>query len=218
MKKLFVLCLSAVLVLSALSGCRDEIEKPAESAQPQVTETVNYPVELTSSELSDFQTAFRAADNYGFLLCTYDDVKDVDLLQVFYTGAGMSNPENSEEIANKYMASIGETEMYTDYTILTTQQINDFLTVKTGYNLSNMKTSLGWDYVDAYDAYINFHGDTNYINVTCTVGRAVSEDLFEIEYAFDGLWCDSKGNSVTGGTVTVKNTGDKMQFVSNSLH
>lgn len=224
MKKISVLCLSAILIMGALSGCGDKIVRPtkspdssAVSLQSPAAEQDNYPVELSSSEIADFQNAFAEYDNYGFLLSDYDDVRDADLYQVFYTGAGMNDPENSEEIIDAYLASICETELFCDCTILTTQQLDDFLVSKTGYTLSEMNNSFSWEYVEAYDAYVHQHGDTNYMTATCTGGRALGQDLYEIDYSFDGGIYDDDGNLFSGGTVTVNTSGVALQFVSNSL-
>ena len=224
MERLFVLCLSVLFIVSALSGCGDKIVRPTElpvassdSAQSPSAEADNYPVELSQAEISDFQNAFSADENYGFLLSAYDDVRDADLYQVFYTGAGMSGPDNSEEIIDAYLSSIGETELFCDCTILTATQIDDFLLSKTGYTLSEMNTCFSWEYVSEYDAYVHQHGDTNYITANCTGGRAVGQDLYEIDYEFDGGIYDNDSNFFTVGTVTVNTSGVALQFVSNLL-
>ncbi len=225
MKKLIVLCMSVILLMSALSGCGDKIVKPtespkasAESPQAPNVEKDNYPVELSSSEIADFQTAFSADENYGFLLSDYSDIRDIDLYQVLYTGAGMVDPENAEEITTAYLAAIGETELFTDCTILTTKQLDNFLLSKTGYKLSEMKNTLGWEYIEAYDAYVNQHGDTNYFAATCTGGRAISPDVYEIEYVFEGGLYSTDGELFSGGTVTVNTAGVALQFISNIIH
>lgn len=225
MKKLFVLCLSVLLIVSALSGCGDQIVRPTQlpsassaSEQSPAGGTADYPVALTAAEIVDFQATLSSMENYGFLLSDYSNVLNADLYQIFYTGAGMNNPQNSDVIIDAYLASIGEPELFTDCTILTTQQIDDFLLLKTGLSLSDIKNPLGWGYVAAYDAYVHQHGDTNYISAVCTGGRIIGENLYEIEYTFDGGIYDENSNLLTGGTVTVKNTGDEIQFVSNSLH
>ena len=224
MKRLLVLCLSVLFIMSALSGCGDKIVRPTElpaasanSAQTPSAEADNYPAELSQAEISDFQNAFSDDENYGFLLSAYDDARDVDLYQVFYTGAGMSGPDNSEEIIDAYLASIGETELFTDCTILTYTQIDDFLLAKTGYTLSDMTKSLNWEYVAQYDVFVHQHGDTNYITANCTGGRAVGPDLYEIDYEFNGGIYDNDGNLFNGGTATVNTAGAAIKFVSNTL-
>ena len=129
----------------------------------------------------------------------------------------MSGPDNSEEIIDAYLASIGETELFTDCTILTYTQIDDFLLAKTGYSLSDMTKSLNWEYVAQYDVFVHQHGDTNYITANCTGGRAVGPDLYEIDYEFNGGIYDNDGNLFNGGTATVNTAGAAIKFVSNTL-
>jgi len=229
MKKYIALSLCMLFTASALTGCSktEYPESTATSAPPSVTAaaptatpeaTSNYPAALTTEQLAGFQTALTSQENYGFLFSNYDDVRDADLMQVFYTGAGMKNPDNSDEIEKGYEAEYGPDESDVDSTILTTKQFDAFLTAKTGYTLSEMNNLPDWSYVKEYDAYIHYHGDTNYVEVSCTGGREISKNLFEVNYTIPGGMADSDGNFLSGGTVTVKNTGDKMQFVSNSLH
>jgi len=224
MKKMLALCLSTLFAVSALTGC-GKTAATVSPAEPTVTlapspaaEAVKYPVVLTEVQLGNFQTALTNQENYGFLLCDYSDVSEVDLTQVFYTGAGMSNPENSDKIIQAYIAKYGDNGSDTDSTILTTKQINDFLSSKTGCTLTDMKKPLSWRYVKEYDAYVHYHGDTNYVRVSCAEGREISENLFEVNYTIPGGIADNDGKFLTGGTVTFKMSGDKIQFVSNSAH
>ena len=228
MRKMIALCLSTLFILSALSGCGKTTTDVSPAAAPTAAATVsptatpaadktNYPVSLTKAQLADFQTALASKEDYGFLLSSYSDVRDADLMQVFYSGAGMQNPENSDKIIEAYAATYGEDQSGIGSTILTTKQLDDFLSIKTGYKLTDMKKPLSWSYVKEYDAYVNYHGDTNYIEVSCTDGREISEDTFEVNYKIPNGMADSDGNLRTGGTVTVKNMGDKMQFVSNVM-
>ena len=129
----------------------------------------------------------------------------------------MRGPDNYGEIIDEYLALIGEPELYCDAAVLSKQQIDDFLLAKTGYTLSEMGDSFSWEYVPAYDAYVHQHGDTNYMLANCTGGRAIGQDLYEIDYKFDGGIYDNDGNFFSGGTVTVNTAGVALQFVSNSL-
>ena len=216
----FALCLSLVLMLYPLSGCGNNkasvaseapSSTPVESSSPEVTES--YPVDLTDTELSDFQKTLNDQSNYGFLYSNYDNVYDADLNQVFYAGAGFNNPDNSAEIIKAYPDAVEDSPC----SIITTKQINDFLKIKTGYSLSDMKKPLDWDYIAQYDAYIHYHGDTNYMEIRCTGGRLVGENLYEIEFQISGSIYDSNNVCYTGGIVTVKKVNDEIQFVSNKL-
>ena len=224
MKKFLAVIMSAAMVLSLclLSACgansAGQTDTQDDGTASDTTGTGNYPVDLGENQLYDFQNRLSSDDNYGFLLSAYDDVRDVDLNQVFYTGAGMQNPENSDDISDAYLGIIGETELFTDCTILTGKQIDDFLKAKTGDTLSSMNGCFTWTYVCDYDAYVCMHGDTNYLSLTVVAARQIDDKSFEVDYEFDGGFYDEEGNLMTGGTVTVKTDGPSMIFISNSLH
>ena len=225
-KKTFLtLFLVSVLVICCFTGCKKEvIVRPVETSSPSSapnsapsSEAASYPVELSSSELGNFETALNDQSNYGFLLSDYDDVRDVDLAQVFYLGAGLPAPSNADEIRNAELAARSENPDV-DSTILTASQISDFLYEKTGYSLADMSSSLTWSYVGEYDAYVHWHGDTNYVSSTCTGGRQISADTYEIEYELSGGFYDNSGNELTGGMVTVRVANNTLQFISNAMH
>lgn len=209
--------LIAVFALSCFTGCGDKIVKPLETATPSPDEAV-YPVDLTGAELADFENALNDETNYGFLLSAYADVRDVDMYQVFYIGAGIEAPSNANEIRAASLATFTDGTPDCDCTILTSQQISDFLLAKTGYTLAEMTSSLSWSYIADYDAYVHWHGDTNKVNVSCTGGRQISADTYEIEFETPGGIYNENGDNYTGGMVTVRFADDSIRFVSNSLH
>lgn len=196
---MIALCLSTLFIMCAISGCGKTTATVSPTVTPTTAATVsptttpatdkaNYPVALTEAQLADFQTALASQENYGFLLSSYSDVRDVDLMQVFYTGAGMQNPKDSDKIIKAYAATYGEDQSGIDNTILTTKQLDDFLSIKTAYKLADMKKPLSWRYVKEYDAYVHYHGDTNYVKISCTDGREISEGMFEVNYKILTEW------------------------------
>jgi len=174
---------------------------------------------LSEKELADFEKALHTESNYGFLLSSYDDPTGIDLSQLLYVGAGMERPENAPDIVAAHEATLVDGAPDCGSTILTTAQIDGFLMAKTGRPFTDMKKSLEWDYVEQYDAYIHYHGDTNFVKATCTAGTRVEKDRYEINYEIPGGIFDDKGNVLKQGTVIVKTAGagSEMQFVSNKL-
>jgi len=208
--------LITLFALSLFTGCGDKIVKPIESTAPSAAGS-SYPVELTAAELADFETALNSEANYGFLLSAYADVRDVDMYQVFYIGAGMLPPANAGEIRAASLATFTDGTPDCDCTILTSQQISSFLLVKTGYTLAEMSSSLSWSYIADYDAYVHWHGDTNKVNISCTGGRQITSDTYEIEFEAPGGIYNENGDNYSGGVVTVKTVDGSIQFISNSL-
>ena len=66
-----------------------------------------------------------------------------------------------------YLKIVGDEEIYTDCTRLTTGQINEFLEEKLGLTLKDMSRELSWVYLPDSDAWVWQHGDTNYMNFSC---------------------------------------------------
>ena len=208
--------LITLFALSCLTGCGDKIVRPLESAVPSAAEA-SYPVELTQADLAAFENNLNSEANYGFLLSAYADVRDVDMYQVFYIGAGMQPPANADEIRAASLATFTDGTPDCDCTILTSQQISSFLLSKTGYTLAEMSSSLSWSYIADYDAYVHWHGDTNKVNVSCTGGRQITADTYEIEFEAPGGIYNETGDNYSGGTVNLRVADGSMQFISNSL-
>lgn len=233
-KTKFLLC-ELLLIILVLSGCAsksesntidssgndksEQIEKAQNELSDQESEgqevTDNQDVveqeawiELSDEELNSFTDFVNSIENYGFLLSEYTASTDVDLYEVFYCGAGISAHSLTDDELEAY-------EQATDWTIeldverLTTAQIDDFLIKKTGYSLEEMKEPFIWTYLEKYDAYIFQHGDTNYCSFTCTEGKRIDEDIFEIHYN------PQQEYGVNAGILTLKRSGNDYIFVSN---
>lgn len=164
--------------------------------------------ELTKDELIFFRNFVSSNDNYGFLLSKYSTPKEIDLNQVFFNGAGIEVAKLSEAEEKAYLNAIGENEISTDYVRLTTKQIEDFLKVKTGIALSEVKTKLDWTYLETYDIWISQHGDTNYVPFICASGKQIGENTFLLNCATENEW-------ISDCQLTLYKTGDTYQFVSN---
>ena len=68
---------------------------------------------------------------------------------------------------------------------LGTEQMNGFLTEKTGLTLEQMKTGIGWIYLAPYDRYYAEHGDTNIRSFFCPGGE-VDGGIYRIRCLSDG--------------------------------
>lgn len=172
-----------------------------------LSQTTNNPVKttLTDSELDYFTNYFNEYDNNGFLQSYYSDIRDIDLSQVLYYGAGYTDTYNlSEDEYILYENSTGY-EIFCDITKLTTEQINSLLIKKTGVSFNEINNGLDWLFLEEYDAYYFEHGDTNYAPVECLSGYK-EDDLYVIQY--DHTYYGSS-------TVTMQKKNGNYLFVSN---
>jgi hypothetical protein len=184
-----------------------QTETQAETATEKNTVT-----ELTQKELTEYSNYLSERDSYGFLLSSYDDVKNVNLNEVFYSGAGVSEQPGEEEKA-AYLKETGEEELYTDLFYISTEKIDQVLQEKTGYTLQDMENAgnkLDMVYLEAYDAYFQEAGDTNYIQITCTAGTENADGTVTLE-------CQSgdENNMVHQCTVTLEK--GTRQFIKNKV-
>jgi hypothetical protein len=192
-------------------------EIPTEAQTETQTETgtetqAETATELTKEELTEYSNYLSQRDSYGFLLSSYDDVKNVNLNEVFYSGAGVSEQPGEEEKA-AYLKETGEEELYTDLFYISTEKIDQVLQEKTGYTLQDMKNAgnnLDMVYLEAYDAYFQEAGDTNYIQITCTAGTENADGTVTLE-------CQSgdENNMVHQCTVTLEK--ETRQFIKNKV-
>lgn len=167
---LAVMLLSAMLGLAACgadtgsnsgaldsSGTQEDYVSPESSFAPESSTTpdniAGRPAEnepkrqLTEDELRGFEEYLNRTDNYGFLMSDYQSPEYINLNEVFYSGAGLEQSPMTEEERDMYLKTVGQPELYTDLVRLSTEQMDGFLTEKTGLSLDRMKSGLEWIYL-----------------------------------------------------------------------
>lgn len=187
--KMFLLLACGILWMSGC-GRQEEDERGTQVQEPVQEESVaekeetSFPRELTKEELREFTAWINTGNNYGnygFLLSEYENPRDMDLNELFYTGAGMECERLSPEEQTAYLEATGQAEIYTDCTRLTSEQINDFLEQRLGLSYEDMTHPLDWVYLPEQDIYVHEHGDTNYMNFTCVSGRQTGDGIYELD-------------------------------------
>lgn len=215
------LCMTGSIFLSAC-GQRAELPDTTDFSTDAVDQTVmeeteqeNEPEtrELTQEEMEFFFDYLSSRENAGFLLSTYSSAEEIDLNELFYSGAGMSDGFLTEEEAEDYLNASGDTEIYTDVVHLTTTDIDNYLLKKTGLTSAQMKKGLDWVYSAQTDTWYHQAGDTNLRWFECVDGT-VTGDVYTLHMqAIEG---ESGYRGELYETVLKKN-GDGYLFVSNLL-
>ncbi len=166
---------------------------------------------LTEDELRGFEEYLNRTDNYGFLMSDYQSPEYINLNEVFYSGAGLEQFPLTEEERDMYLKTVGQPELFTDLVRLSTEQIDAFLTEKTGLSLDRMKSGIGWIYLAPFDRYYSEHGDTNMRSFFCPGGE-VDGGIYRIRCLSDGY---SQFNLES--IVTLKKVSSGYQFLSNEI-
>lgn len=168
--KLLPIVLVAIIVIAAAAGY---IFVGARNANKQAKTTP-----LTAEELSYFNgDKFFNGENMNirnqFLSSLYDTPEKIDLFQLFYSGSGQEiYPTEAEKEA--LIARNGwDTAPDCGCDKISRATIDTLLTKNMGLTLADTD-KIGLDkftYLEKYDAYYHYHGDTNYRTVSFSKGE-----------------------------------------------
>ena len=193
-----------------------ESQIPSESQEPSESEEPSEPLEdgwtrLTEEELKWFNEQFFNVDGNAivnaFLTCTYTDVKDISMYDLFYDCPNQSEVEVTK--AEKTLLEKEWEEIYTDIQKVPTSYMNEMLSKYANITLEDSnKVELDLlVYLSDYDAYYNMHGDTHYTPVEVKSG--MRDDNGNIVLVCD---CSEYENNYQ---VTLKVHDNGYYFVSN---
>ena len=146
--------------------------------------------ELTKRELKIISNDLNDIGYYGFLLSDYKNPKNIVWDEVFYNGAGLAMDKVSKKIKDAYLKETGETEIYTDLTVIPGEDLRDYVKKTTGMSYTKMKYKLDWIYLDLQDVYCFEHGDTNQVNVDVISG-SVKDGVYTVRYTHNNWWGDN---------------------------
>lgn len=165
---------------------------------------------LSPEELAGFESFLNDVANNGFLCCTYEDVRQADLNEILYNGAGLEQQPLTDGLRQAYEAQAEE--ISTDTVRLTTSQIDGFLLEKTGYGFSEFQPPSWWTYLEEYDIWMTQHGDTNMMGVVCDSGLRKEDGMVVLSCHIPGFGNDAGGCALT---VTLRETENGCQFAKN---
>ena len=238
MKKKWLILGTVCLALSVCAGCGDWVARMKENWEMAASEAFSQaetetwqempsadsitegtipadgtlPAETVpeTEELAVFESFLNDVANNGFLCCTYEDVRQADLNEILYNGAGLEQQPLTDELRQAYEAQAGE--IFTDTIRLTTAQIDGFLLEKTGYGFSDFQPPSWWTYLEEYDIWMTQHGDTNMSGVVCDSGLRSADGMVTLSCHIPGF---GDGASDSALTVTLRETENGYQFVKN---
>ena len=219
---IWVLCVFCAVVLWGCDSSVVEIEKDniidaVEIQKDNVTGTaemfdskvVAETVDLTEEELAQWTDYVNSRENNAFLLSYYDEPKQIDLNELFYTGCGLDMEVLTEEEVQEYLEWAEMDEVYTGFTRITGKQVATVLKSRLGLTMEEMEKPLEWCYLTESDAYVMQHGDTNAQNFKCIAGsRTVNQVV--LDYL-------SVTGCISRVTLELPENSEIWRFVSNEL-
>ncbi len=140
-----------------------------------------------------FSDFIQNIENCDFVLSEYDSPDYIDFSQVFYNGAGCSEPMTDEDV-QAYLQVTGEEELYTECVKISSDTMDACMT-----------------YVPETDAYYIQAGDINYAAYIC-VGGTKEGNVYTLQFEPD---LDYSERYMPCETVLEKTENNEIHFVSN---
>lgn len=153
----------------------------------------------------------------GFLSRTYQNVKDAELGEIFYNGAGISGSAGAlqEELKAEYLKVSGQAEIYTDFMALSEQEMEVLLQNETGLSMADFNHRIGWYYLPTYGAFAKEVSDTNFKQIEVQdVYYNKAADVYSVLYRTPGIMDENGEEGLY--RVTLKQTGDHWQIMANT--
>ena len=153
----------------------------------------------------------------GFLSRTYQNVKDAELGEIFYNGAGISGSAGAlqEELKAEYLKVSGQAEIYTDFMALSEQEMEVLLQNETGLAMADFNHRIGWYYLPTYSAFAKEVSDTNFKQIEVQdVYYNKAADVYSVLYRTPGIMDENGEEGLY--RVTLKQTGDHWQIMANT--
>ena len=145
-------------------------DNTTDTTETSASDAITENVALTEQELAEWTDYVNSRENNAFLLSYYDEPKQIDLNELFYTGCGLDMKDLTDKEVQEYLEWAEMDEVYTDFTRITGEQVASVLKLRLGLTMEEMEQPLEWCYLTNSDAYVMQHGDTNAQNFICIEG------------------------------------------------
>lgn len=157
-------------------------EKAGESAAADAAQEER---KLTQEELKEYTDWLNQKDNYGFLLSEWSSPYQINLWEVFYNGAGISQ-QATEEQKQLYLLKTGQEEIYTDFWVIYYGKVNELIEEKLGLSYDELTSEGNLSFEEAYltgaDCFAMEVGDTNYTQFEAVSGTEDAEGIVTLQY------------------------------------
>ena len=172
---------------------------------------------MTEAECEEYTNWINEFSNYGFLFSNWTKPEEIDLWEVFYSGAGISEEATQEQI-DSFLQRTGQEELYTDFFVISKQKVNDFLLEKVGLTYDELvakgNSEMEYAYDPACDCFEMEVGDTNYMEFAVESGERSGDGVLTLHYRNNHIWGEEVGWIEAG---EVKLNEESRQLLSNHI-
>lgn len=146
---------------------------------------------LSEEELGEYTKWIQGYGVYGFLLSDWSDPAEINLWDVVYSGAGLSETPTEEQIQS-YLDLTGQDELYTDFFVISKSGLDQLLTERLGKSYDELTAEgnegLEDTYDPAHDCYGIQAGDTNYTEFVVETGERLGDGRVLLHYRNSHSW------------------------------
>lgn len=206
-KMLFLTLATVIILISAVGGCTS-VGDSNQSMSPRITLLTAEEIEYFNGD-EFFNGEYMNIRNQ-FLSSLYDAPEKVDLFQLFYCGSGIEETLTETEKAAVVAYNGWDMEPDCACTKISRSNMDAVLSEYMGLTLSDTE-KIGLEnltYLEEYDAYYYYHGDTNYRMMISFSGGERENNIIRLFYDDQFM---SDGEKV----LTLREQDGRYLFVSN---
>lgn len=179
--------------------------------------------EITQADpqtLENLQAYLNEDSSYGFLLSSYDIPEEIDLNQVFYSGAGFKQEKLTDREEELLLDRIPQEKITNPVIKVKDEQIEELLSRKAGISYEESARPLekedGWAHIGRYNTWYAVRGDTNRQYIKCLDAWQQGE-LYIIHYQLMEEAQEEAKNALYRPTyeVQLQKTGSAYRFCYN---
>lgn len=167
---------------------------------------------MNAKQIEDFNVMLNNYRLNGFLSSTYNSVKEINIRELLYDGAGINKNLTEEEYSYIMQSKYNGIDIGMDSMKFTKEDIEYYYESRTGEKILENIKGINLEYCEKYSFYYKMHGDSHIIKVNCISGKIDSKGYYHIVYK------DNLNNTNQKYEVVIKKSDDgNYLFVSNKL-
>lgn len=185
---------SVLLLAGILGGCSMPQEEKPVTQESKITEEQTIWEEagvLSKDELDEYTKWIQGYGVYGFLLSDWSVPAEVNLWDVVYSGAGLSETPTEEQIRS-YLDLTGQEELYTEFFVIPKSGLDLLLSERLGKTYDELMAEGNEGMEDIYDPVHDCYGiqagDTNYTEFVAETGERLEDGRILLHYRNSHKW------------------------------
>ncbi|MFR0823322.1 MAG: hypothetical protein ACLU84_01395 [Clostridia bacterium] len=178
---LFIVCAVWICIWGFIIESKKE-KRENDNIQEENTKQEIQGTKMTVEQIEEFNVFFQDTRINGFMNHTYDQVKNINIKELLYDGAGIGEPMTKEEYTYLMETKYDGVDIGMDSLKFKKEAISEFYTKYTEEKLEGNVGGINLTYCEKYDFYYHMHGDTHMVDIQCIDGVIDEQGYHHISY------------------------------------